>query len=775
MTFLIKLIAILFLILSYSGLQTKSLAEDRSQQYAITYTEERKQPDDVMVNRKQPVVNTDTVDRNLTGVITDAENGEPIPGATIQIEENSLGTSASESGEFVIPSLPSGNYTLHIRSLGYSELTVLISHPSDGHLKIELEPVIIESGDIMITASPLGRNIRYQPVQSVNTESLQKNAAPSLGEILDGHPGIATRSYGSASARPVIRGFDGDRVLVMQNGERMGDLSGTAVDHAVALDPLSMDRVEVVRGPASLMYGSGAIGGVVNMFSFDMPQEWSPGTRSTIASHLSTVNRMGAGLIAARHGGENLAATARMIYRNGGDLQTPEGRLPDTALSNLSLGGGVGYRAGGFETGLAMSGMEYTYGLPEAIDTSAESIEIRMNRFNIQSISTLKMNGFFDHAELRFHYSDYYHKEIEIERTASRSVRENLEITFDQQSLSSSLLLRHKAAGPAEGAIGLSFNTSRIDVGGNDALTPNADGYFVAGYLYEEITLSKPLTLKTGVRLEWKETVVRPNELFPDESAFNDRSDLVASGAVGLNYSPGKNWTAGIQIARAFRTPTLEELYSYAPHMAAGSFDIGEPTLDNEISMGLDLFAEVRTSRISGQLSLFASQIQNYVDFFPAGETDESSGLPVFRYGSKDAVIYGFELSLERALSDIFNAGVGLDYVRGYERTGQKNDLTFIPPFRTHIHLTADNGTFWAGSRVRLVNSQKRVAPNEDPTDGYLLLGADAGTRFNGGATLILRVDNLLNKGYRDHLSRVENRNAPMPGRNLNLMLRWEF
>ena len=723
------------------------------------------------VNESQAISTNET----LRGEVTEATTGEPIPGASVLIEELDRGVAADADGQFEFRSLPPGTYTLSVQAVGFRTVTREVNHPGDGIITVKLQAEVLRGEEMIVTSSPIGRNIRYQPAQSINAEKLQRNAAPSLGEILDGNPGVTTRSFGSAPARPVIRGFDGDRVLVMQNGERMGDLSGTAVDHAVGIDPLSMDRVEVIRGPASLMYGSGAIGGVVNMFSNDMPREWEAGTRANIASHVSTVNRMGAGLINARHGGERFAATGRMIYRNGGDLQTPEGRLPDTAIDNLSFGAGVGYRTGGFETGLSMTGMNYTYGLPEAIDDIDESIEIRMNRFNIQSISTMQLGGFFDHAELRVHYSDYGHDEIEIEQLDPHLVQEEVEISFDQQTLSSSLVLRHRPLGAMEGALGLSFNRSHIKVGGADALTPNASGYFLAGYLYEEITLSRPFTLKTGLRMEWKETFVKPNELFPDESEFEDRGDLVLSGALGLNYTPNGNWTAGVQIARAYRTPTIEELYSFAPHSAAGSFDVGDPTLQNEFSIGTDLFIQRRGERFRGEFSLFSNIVDNFVDFSPTGDVHELSGLPVFEYRSKDAIVYGFELSTELTLTDNISTAIGFDYVRGHERTGDQNNLTFIPPFRTHLQLMYDNGTWWAGPRARIVNRQDKTAPNEDPTGGHLLIGGDAGYRLGHGFTFSLRLDNLLNEQYRDHLSRVENRDAPMPGRNLNAMLRWEF
>lgn len=712
---------------------------------------------------------------DFAGVVVNATTNEPVAGASILIEGTDRGVSADANGAFVFPRLPEGTYTLSVRALGYRTVSMVIDHPDDAPLTALLAPSILRGEEVVVTGSPLGRGAQYQPSQAFNRAVLQQKAAPSLGEILDGNPGISTRSFGSAPARPVIRGMDGDRVLVLQNGERMGDLSGTAVDHAVSLDPLSMDRVEVIRGPASLLYGSSAIGGVVNLFSNDMPREWQSGTSGSLSSHVATVNDMGAGLARAQHGWDRFALTGRVVYRQGGDIRTPDGRLPDTAINNISYGGGMGYRAGRFETGLSVTGMDYTYGLPEAIDDPDEDVEIRMNRTNIQSVSTMKMSGFFENAELRIHYIDYQHDEIETEINPDGTIDEDLEISFDQQTLSSSLLLRHRPVGRLEGAVGLSFGVSRLAVGGDEALTPDANSYFVAGYLYEEIRLNPAFSIKTGARLEFKETFVKTNELFTDPGAFEDRADLIFAGALGLNYSPSGNWEAGFHIARAFRTPGVEELYSDAPHLAAGSYDIGDPTLGNETSLGSDLFLKYRSNRFFSELSLFANRIDNYINFSPTGVVHEPSVLPVFQYGSTDALLYGFEFEANYAMTDHLRAGFGLDYVRGRERGSEQQNLPFIPPFKTHISLMYDNGTWWGGSRIVVASTQDKVAPNEDPTDGYYLIGLDAGYRFGYGITLALRADNLLNESYRDHLSRVEDRNNPMPGRNINLMLRWDF
>lgn len=712
--------------------------------------------------------------QKLQGKLIDAESGEPVPGAAILIEGINLGTAAGPDGIFSFQNLPSGVYTLSVQAVGFHSFSQEIQHPVDDFLTVTLEPAILQGSEVIVTGSPLGKSISYQPAQALNREKLQEKAAPSLGEILDGNPGVSVRSFGSAPARPVIRGMDGDRVLVLQNGQRMGDLSGTAVDHAVSVDPLSMDRVEIIRGPASLLYGSSAIGGVVNLFTYDMPKEWQKGARVSLASHVATVNDMGAGFARVQQGWDRFALAGSLIYRQGGDIRTPQGKLADTGLLNFSYGTGIGYKKENIETGLSFSGTNYSYGVPEAIDDPNEDVRIEMYRSSIQSISNLQMDRFFTMAELRFHYTDYQHDEIETEINPDGSMAEDLEISFDQQTLGSSLLLRHQPLGRMEGAFGMSANAVRLSVGGVEALTPNADSYFLAAYLYEEITLNASLSMKTGARLEFRELRVKPNDLFKETEAFENRSGFIFSGATGLNYVPGNGWEAGFQIARAFRSPGVEELYSDAPHLAAGSYDIGDPTLKNETSLGTDLFLAYHGNRLYGELSLFGNRIDNYINFSPTGEEDEPSGLPVFVYTATNALLYGVEYQLRMQVTDHLWAKAGLDYVRGRERENGHN-LPFMPPFRSFLSLRFDNGNLWGGPRIRMAARQNKVASNEDTTDGYLLLGMDAGYRFKKGLSAVFRIDNILNESYRDHLSRIEDRDNPMPGRNINVILRWDF
>jgi iron complex outermembrane recepter protein len=711
----------------------------------------------------------------LKGLITERESGEPIPGATIYISELQRGVVADDQGEFEIRDLSEGRYTLVIQSVGFGSMTMEVSYPSDEWVRIELVKIRIESDDIIVTASPIGRNVQYQPAYSLNRVELQEKAAPSLGEILDGSPGVAMRSFGSAPSRPVIRGLDGDRVLILQNSERMGDMSSTAHDHAVALDPLAIERVEVIRGPASLLYGSSALGGVVNLFSHDLPQDWDPGMEGSLISHGATVNRLAAGLARGQYRTDKFAFSGSFALRDAGNVRTPEGVLPGTFLNSYSFGSGVGFRGNEVQTGVAITGMRYAYGLPEETDKPDEDVEIRMNRYQLQSVTTLNMSGFFRKAEFRLSANRYLHDEIEIERRPDGQIEEELELGFDQSSLSSSVTFIHNPVSGFEGAFGFSGMYRDVQVRGAEALTPDASSYFLAAFLYEELDLGRGFSLQSGGRLEIQHIGLKKNAIFDDLEGFENRMEWIFSGAAGLNYRPSNNWEIGMQVARAFRTPTLEELYSDAPHIGAGAYEIGNQNLKNEVSIGTDLFVVHRNEYLNIEIAGFLNRIDNFVSYSPTGDIHELSQLPVFIYDSVDAILYGFEISAEAVLNEHWKTGIVLDYVTGSQRDEALTPLPFIPPLRTSFTLRYNKNNWWLGSRIRYVNSQSRVAPDETPTPGYTLLGLDAGYRIGTQLTLALRMDNLLDINYRDHLTRIEERNNPMPGRNLNASIRWDF
>ncbi|MGM0506897.1 MAG: TonB-dependent receptor [Bacteroidota bacterium] len=710
-----------------------------------------------------------------TGIVVDQESGQPIPGATLQWTDNGKGVASDESGRFRLESRTlQESPELQVRAIGYQSREVTLPETGTKSIRLELTPEVLQGEEVIITRSPVGSTVRTQPAEAYNREQLQRRAAPSLGEMLQGSAGVSSRSFGSAPSRPVVRGMDGDRLLVIQNGERMGDLSSTAVDHAVAMEPLVMDRVEIVRGPASLLYGSSAIGGVVQLFSRDLPTEWDSGWSGTAAMHGASVNRMGSGMIRMQQGSDRWALTGRLSYRNGADLQTPEGRLPDTFIESQNAAFGAGWRTGSVENGIAADQIRMDYGLPESVDDDSQSIRIDMERSHLQGRSVWTPDRWIEQMEFRLHYSDYQHLEVE-ENRGGTTTNEVVGIRFDQQSVNGSLLMRHRPSGPLEGAIGVSLHHHAIQVGGVDALTPDGTGGALAAYVYEELNLGPEWTLTGGTRIEGRWTQALTNDRFSTVLNGDTRVEPILSGALGLEWTPSSAWSIGAQVARAYRTPTLEELYSDAPHAAAGSYDRGNPNLGNETSLGGDLHATYSGSTFRSDLSLFLNRLNGYVDFSPTGRTHESSGLPIFEYRAKEAILRGFEWQVELERPAGWRGSLVLDGVWGNEQSEARDPLSAMPPARLQLEWLLERETYWLGPRVLIGAAQNRVAPNEETTEGYWLLGWQSGWRIGPGGTLSLRVDNLLDRAWRDHLSRVEQRNAPMPGRSVNLMVRWEW
>jgi iron complex outermembrane recepter protein len=713
---------------------------------------------------------------SIEGRVLDGRTGKPLVGANIIIDENNRGTASDRNGYFKIERLTDGTYTLRVQYVGYATVTKTILLPAAPFMEIELEERILEIDEVLVTTSPLGNAVGYQPAQSLSGELLQRRTATSIGEMLENTPGLAMRSFGSAPARPVIRGLDGDRVLVLENSERMGDLAETAADHAIALDPLSVDKIEVVRGPASLLYGSSALGGVINVFNEDIPRYWTHGTSGTLAFHGASMNKTGAGFARFLYGGEHWVSTGRISYRSAGNIRTPEGSLPGTFLRNFTSGAGAGYSNDMIHGGLTFGYLNKVYGLPDAIDAPSEDVEIRMERSSTQGRLHHKLSGFLHDVELRLGGARYAHREIQILRDQEGVKDEFVGLRFTQSTLTSTITTRHRGGGSLpEGMLGLNFLHRSLKVGGEEALTPDARSTTAAAFIYEEMPVRENIIFQAGGRIETHSISAVSNERFPD--AGEERTTTTFSGSFGINYRPADLLELGFQLARAHRTPSVEELFSDSPHLGTGAYEIGDPTLRNETGFGVDLLARFSTRAFQAEIAGFMNRIDHYIFLRSIGEIHEPSGLPVYVYESDNVLLAGGEITLKGSPTDYLNVETHVSYVRGSRRDAAKTHLPFMPPLRGFLSVMYDSPSWWIGGTVDRANAQTRVDENEKTTDGYVLLGLEGGYRLqaSGRHVISLRIDNILDTTYRDHLSRVEDRNNPMPGRNVNAAYRWYF
>jgi iron complex outermembrane recepter protein len=736
----------------------------------------------------------------LRGRVVDATSGgAPVPGALVSLVELARTVRTDATGRFHIMDVPRGGWTLRAESEGLRPATMGVDVPGEPTAPVDVTLSFTERlfrlEEVVASVSPLRNPVGYQPAHGLDREELTRRLGSSVGTMLDGEPGVAMRSLGPAPARPVIRGFDGDRVLVLENGERMGDLAETAADHALSLDPLTIRRVEVVRGPASLLYGSSALGGVVNLITGDLPRSWARGFSGSVGTHGATVNRSAAVSGDMRHGADRWVGTGRFSLREAGDLRTPEARLPGTHLS--SMDGQVGFQreSGAWRAGFSFSFLDRRYGVPEAIEDPDQEIVISTERQALQARLDWEPAGLgrVEGLEVRVHATRFFQEELERRfgntgaalasgagrRGAGRSLlQEDVELSFLQHGATATATLRHGALGPVEaGVMGAAFRLRDLDVGGEEAFTPGAREGSMGLFTFQEFALTTTTRFQFGLRAEGQRSRTLPNADFPD--AEDRRTSLALSGSVGLNWRPASGWEVGAQLARAHRNPTVEELFASGPHLGAGAYEIGDPGLTDEVGHGVDLFIRRGSDRLALELAGFLSHISGFVAFQPTGQEDPASGLPVFRYEATRGRMAGGEATVSTQLTPAWKVAAGVDYVRGdrVERGAPSVPLPTIPPLRGRLDLRYESGRHWVGVTSRAVAAQRRVAPDEEATGGYLLLDGDAGLRIDaeGRHTVVLRVENATNRLYRDHLSRVEERGFPMPARNLSLIYRLRF
>ena len=716
-------------------------------------------------------------DANVFGHVVSAEDGEHIPFINVIIEGTRIGTITDASGHYILTNLPVGRHTLVVRGMGYETRSVVFEISANQTIEVDVEVYYrgLDIDEIIITSSPTASGFRYQPDMAYMGEDLQKRSEVSFGEMLNNSPGIAMRSLGSSPARPVIRGMDGDRILVLENGERMGDISETSADHTIALDPLVASRVEVVRGPASLLYGSSALGGVINLMTTDIPDRWDPGSSGILSLQGATMNRMGAGFGRYTYGNDNWAVSGRIAHRQSSDITTPEGVLPGTSMNNLDGSLGFGFNTGSATGGLSLSLADMTYEIPENIDDPDEGVQILMQRQAFQGRVNFENSGFMDKGQLRFNASRMFQQEIEYE-WEDGELDEDVEIEYEKYAFSSTLTMQHK---PFEffdrGAIGLNLHGHKLDVGGDEAYTPGEMRVNLGVFTFQEIPLSNKMRLQAGLRLDFQHTGALSNEMFPDIRA--KRNAFNYTGSIGFNHRPIDELEVGGQFARSHRNPSVEELYADGAHLGMGVYEVGNSNINDEIGQGADLFIRWNNGTLDVELAGFVNYFRNYIIFEPTGEVDPDSGFPVFRYTGDEARLMGGELSAAIKLHENLELGLGADYVDGRRFNNGKYYLPFIPPFRFMADLEYDFGSGWIGGKLVSAAKQGRVAPDEEVTEGYTLLGFSAGYRLStpGRHVIIFRIDNLLDQSYRDHLSRVTDRNFPMPGRNFTLAYRLFF
>ena len=727
----------------------------------------------------------------VSGVVKD-EAGLPIANVRVIVAQLGRVASTNDSGRFRFAGLPAGNYHLSLTRLGFAAAHADIRLPERGddvELTVVMHRAAVQLSGVEVTATPVGSDPRDVPqaVASLSGAELSRRMGTSLAQTLSSEPGVSARFNGPAASAPVIRGMQGERILVLQDGNRAGDLSSSAPDHGLSIDPLTAERIEVVRGPASLLYGNQALGGVVNVISNDIPGSVPTHVDGYVATDVQSASPGGgvaAGVTVPLTSA--LALVARGGARRTGSLREGGGTTLENSFHHNHYGvGGLGFGTSRVTGGVVYRGYDFDYGLPSADE---ERARIDGRRHELAGRAELATdNDVVGSLRLNATLQWYSHAEINAGTGATNT-------SFDLKTQTLDLLAR-TSIGALSGAIGASGLSRHYAARGDEALTPAANSVGLGLFVFQEIPLrdtgddpdARVPRLQVGGRMDSYRIDIATGDAKFDPFVGQRRHDQF-SGSVGLTVPVGEYVTAAVSAARAFRAPSVEELASNGFHEATGTFDVGDPALRSEVNEGGEAILRVQSRRVHGQLSAFANTIRNYIapnivgDTIIMGEAGPVS-VPLNRVSQADARMRGVEGQIEGEVVPQVVLGAMGDLVRGEFRSA-KVPLPYMPAARLGTLARWDNGTLSVGSEYRHAFAQDRVPPAAAdgdpaaiPSGAHDLVNVDFGINLVRGGQLhsiSLRADNLLDERYVDATSRIKSF-AFNPGRNFALVYRVEF
>lgn len=699
----------------------------------------------------------------LAGKVIYHADGSAVVGAQVRLAGTTRQAETDAAGAFRFEQMPAGSYLVVVETDRFGDASANTAVIADETTEVEIPlDLSIHGDELVVTATADARTLAElaQPVGVLSGAELAVAARGSLGETLSTQPGVNSTFFGAGASRPVVRGQGGNRIRILENGVDSGDVSDTSPDHAVALDPLSAEKIEVVRGAATLLYGSNAIGGVVNVID-DRIAEYR--SSSPIEGRVQLVGGSNAdettGAIAVGGSLGALAWRAGGFTRTSDDYASGDGEVvnSDSESDGANLGLSFVGERGFF--GAAYRAYDANYGNPAEEEVRLDQ---RQRRIDVRGGITTPV-GIFKNLRLRFGQSDYEHTELEGSEVGTVFLNDAWEARLDAP---------HRQLGIFQGAVGLQVANRAFEAIGEEAFVPPTDNDTWAAFLFEEIGTGA-FRAQMGVRHEHQDSSAEGQP---------DRTFSGTSASLGGLWRPNEDYALALTASRSVRIPDPEQLYADGPHIATGVYEIGDPNLREETTLGVDLALRKTTGRLRGSLSLFSSQVDDYVydDFTGEVVEGEEDVLPVVRFVQADAEFTGAEAEVHFDLvhSDPHHLELELfgDLVRA-ELRGTGEPLPRIPAARFGGGLRYQGSPFSASLFCRRTQDQDRISEFETPTAGHTFINASIGYRFYLGGTvhdLVLAGTNLTDEYAQEHISYLKEV-APLPGRDVRLTYRLAF
>jgi len=705
----------------------------------------------------------------------EAPTGAPVPGAEVTIVEIGRRTRTDDDGEFIILDVPMGRYSLLARAAGFDAVLASVTIPMRASVTIILSASSFELPPVTVTAvrNPLDPKLAALPVDELGPEQLRREHGVSLAHALDDLAGVNTLSTGEQVGKPVIRGLTGARVLVLTDAQRLEDYSWSDED-GPSVDARLAERVEVIRGPASLLYGSDALGGVVNVISAPLPD--AIGRSSYVTGGLETYgasnNREAGAAMRLEGGAGGFGWRVMGVGRFADDYDTPSGPVDHTGFGSFSGEAATGFRGGWGSASLRFTHFGGEFKLLEAdAPPGAEALDEGPERKSADdrlNVSVTLPTG----ARVRLEGKAQWQRHSLIELGDAPGGAPGQETTqFDLllTTLTADLLAHHELGGGIVGTLGVSGEAQSNDSRGPLPIVPDGRVRSGALFLFEQFPAG-PLRLSAGGRVDVRRLEVDPNAGLGNPA--DDRTYTVASAGLGGAYTPTAGVLLRANVGRAWRAPTLFELYSNGPRIGEALYEVGRSDLKAESSLDLGIGAEYSSSALRLVISAYRNRINDFIFLAPTDSFVDS--LRVYEHGQAPAVLWGGEVSLDVRATTALSLHGRADYVNG-TNTSTDEPLPLIAPASGAVRATVeDEQVGWLGSGYVSVEAegfakQTRLSTFDYQTGGYVLVHLAAGIAPHVGWEALkidVQLRNLLDTAYRSYLSRYKEF-ALNPGRNL--------
>ena len=741
---------------------------------------------------------------SLKGQVYDKNSGEPVIGATLYFSHHEIGTSSDLDGYYDLGNIPSGEQELLVSALGYASRTIKVRLPETGHLDIELAPSAIEMEEVIIS-TPFHQlqSQNVMKVERISVEALERRGGLHLSEGLTQIPGVESMTTGSGIGKPVIRGLSSNRVLVYTQGVRLENQQ-FGDEHGLGLSSSGVGSAEVIKGPASLLYGSDALGGVL----YFNPESYAPAGSTEVDAGVNySGNTQGIGVNAGfKTSGDKLRFLVRGDFSSHSDYQTGDGeRVTNSRFTEWDLKTGLSYRTEGYRGDLRYNYNNNEAGIPMAIGQQSTSKSMQLpyqqtsnhiisldNKFYFRESSLDFKLGYtsnnrkefeephhhdhdHEHGDEHDHDHDHDHDEHDGHDEHDHLHMGEPALEMQLNTISYDLKYHLPKKGAFETIIGAQGMIQTNENFGEEILIPDAVttdvGLLATTHFHQE-----KFDIQAGVRFDHRRLdseshgVLEAGTFVPEvEKSFNS-----FNGALGAKFNLFGNLSTRINLATGFRAPNLAELTSKGSHHGSNRYEVGNPDLDTEQNAQLDLVLEYRNEHFEVFANGFYNNINNYIYLSPTGETIESN--PVFDYVQHDARLYGGEagIHIHPHPYDWFHLESSFELVIGKRSNGSDLPLIPAPSLQNTLRIEYEDSQWLKDSysffTAKTHFNQNRVDQFETTSPGYTLFNAGLGGTVNFAGTdvnLKLTGQNIFNTTYIAHLSRLKPDGIPNMGRSI--------